>query len=1632
MLEHIFDSYRQFQSDLEKIVRRNFFRVPKTPDDSISRIATVTGGNGGEEITLLHLHLLDSMPSEETCFFRQVPFRHSLLLDLVIGNEEIRGVCLGSIPALTSAGTFLFGDPVIERTLILRWAATKETPGHPSHLFGLYQLLREGTQAALKTLATYFIAMPPLDQKDIRITLLPSLPQMFTEATERYLRDSQLLQPLDTTNPLATISHQRKVALRFPESRVRLGSNREMERRSVHADLEGLICPIETPESSFIGLNVHLSLNARLKKERGHSWSVRSAGDSIEGVLGLSAGLIPFIEHNDMNRAMMGAKNMKQALPLLHPELPLVRTGLEEQVGRQCSLPLYAEKSGRLLQVLPDRLVLQYDGEVQPRCYLLRRRGSQGNDGVYRVSEEIRARALLAPCEGVAAEIKADQFLHLQPQANSARLRIGPRPSGWKWSVQTGDRVQAEQSLAVSPKPFQAGTLLAGNAGTLEGQLALGVNLLVAYMPWYGYNFEDAFVASRRLLDEDALTSLHFVEDKATATARLDSRKLTVGDKLTGRHGNKGVIGRIEDSDRMPRLANGTPVDLLINPHGVVSRMNLGQLFETHWGEVASKDGGPVRAAPFHPVNSGVDAENGEDGERLAQALRLAGAPDGKAEVAWFDAAGQERKARVVVGYQYFMKLNHCAEDKLNVRGEGIWRTSMTRQPTQGKMREGGQRVGEMESWALLAHMAHSNLEELLTLKADLPDFGRESPPHPLPESFRVFLLHLRALGIAPCLYERGAFGRRERNDLLDDPQARLPSFPLQIEFSIATDKAAYLASLCELDESAYLERVFRCQNPECCFSAYEGEWKKNGGKSGSGAAICPECGSLVADSIEWHRKGLMGSAVFPDGAKERWQGAVIQLMLPVPHPLFRDQSVSALYVLPPALRPMRYDKHQDRIPYEGLNRLYRKALVENKSLKDNREVGSPEWRRLAQAVEELFGKSENPGSSSASSRSRPLERRSNDSLSGRLSGKTGLIRGYLMGKRTDYSGRAVIVPDPALRIEECRLPRRAVQQFLADTEGNRIGLTSDADRQRRSDWLLKHPVLLNRQPSLHRYNILAFENADGERGSEGDLPVLAISPLVCGGFGADFDGDTMAFYLPLGQAAMDEARNRLSADAHLFSVAHGGVMLHLTQDIASGMYLFTATDEGRTTVSRLLGNASIEGQMDRKALVAAVEGYLKRSFRDASARRKALENVHRLAQIAFQATTEHGLSFSVADLQDLASSLTADERWKAREDAKGDTKAMHALLGQRLLDHLRRIEQENPAHPLAALILSGACGDAKKLAGQLARLCGGVTALCGDQPPYSYLEGLDPISYYRAAGEARREMIPKKLGTPKGGALTRKMAYGLMPVRIVAHDCADDEGYPVPRSLLSHLAGKVAAEEIGGIVETGQLLDDTAIARLLALPEERQPTSLRIRSPLSCRAEGGFCSCCYGWDLSRRELPEMDLPVGLIAAQSIGEQATQAFMKAFHGVEAQVLASIEDAKAFIEYGSLPKSLGKAKAGKRKKEDSDPSESEPPDDPESEGMRVLEWLAASVYDHKVNVRHFEALLRQMRRPGGGWRGMVEIASGHSPLAAAAFEPGAWAFVRAARRNWPDPFIEEPSPLYLGEGIGRKDSTDGEG
>jgi len=1329
---------------------------------------------------------------------------------------------------------------------------------------------------------------------------------------------------LDSTNPLSELEALRKISF--------LRGGKTKHGRDIHPTHYGRLCVVETPESEKIGMKLHLAHKAEIKRgkivtplkescgtakklepdkdgyiadattELNGKVLVRGGRDgryvdtsevthidtSDDQLFGYAALQVPFIQYNDPARALMGAKNLKQACPLLNPEPPLIQTGYERAV---------AELSGRLVKSTVSGVVEEINNE---RIVI---KDKNGNKAVHHL---LRGTHL----------VNADTAFYQVPV------------------VKEGDKVKK-------------GDIIAEGTGIRDGILSLGANFLVAYMPYYGYNMDDAIVVSKRVADR--LTSVHikeFVFDKEEGDIPLYVAKtglhikrdnegrlpllviirgktkddvknfypkqemlggtlnriliepekirilvekrqpLQVGDKIMGRHGNKGVVAKILPTNQMPFfeiVMNGRKerryIDIILNPHGVISRMNLGQLLETHLGWVAREH--PVEKVRKEAQKSGKPF-NKVDLEKLSRWLEQSGL-DGDGKIRLFLEDKKATENPVVVGYQYIVKLNHLAEDKISVRGEGGPVSCMTGMPLKGKRAGGGQRFGEMEVWGLLGHNTEGLLREILGKRSNacILETGATS----ISESLKVLVYLLRGLGISLLFYDK-------EGEAIEPEDFDQSSSKLIKDYSV---RYAQEQEIKNWGRHIDVNGIYK--SPKKIFSASElfRDIKVEGGLE-----KIIEHNGLDFDVKE--RKGRR-YAYYLD------EMGYIDLVEPVE---LMGRQLKVLPVIPLRCRP-----HAD----DRINRLYRRIIACNARL-DKLRRNKALKKTLQSHVKDL---------------EKELKRRINS--------KNGVIRKTILGKRVNLSGRAVIVPASEIKADEVSLSEEIMREL---------------------DIKKGEEVLLNRQPTLHPHNLQVF------RALKNTDKVIGIHPLVCSGFNADFDGDTMAVYKILNKDAL--SKKHIGVSGQIFLSANGRFNLNLSQDIGAGIYLATMSEEGRKELAGIINDRDIyNGSDDRPVDVSCLHNILLRYFlKHGGDRVKTLRLAEKITTMGLRNATERGITLGIYDLYELATATDRDairikNAIRINIDTKEDKDKLEKEI-KKMEEKIERTIKKKPSNPVNIMLSSGARGKISQVRqmvgarGIVERISGGVvsTGIAS-----SYMEGFSPTEYYLACYGARKSLGDKKLVTPECGYLTRKLVFSASDLRISSTDCKTTEGIVIdPQDAF----GRTILEDTLSF-KKGTVIDVNIMEEL----KNKGIDKIKVRSPITCALEKGICKMCYGWELSRRDFPKRGFNVGILSAMVIGERATQDAMRTYHQAEATgIIKVLDNVRIIFDRGIDPE-----KSGDQKIKD-------------KEALLEMAYRLYNYYERKVNLKHYEVMLRALF-VDGELRNVKEKISRMSPLHRAGFE-----------------------------------------
>jgi len=1538
---------------------------------------------------------------------------------LRLEDETLTEVKAADLPLMTDRGTFIIDG--VEKVIIGTLQATEDAYENDLANRLLYMVGHQLTADLRDAL-----------EKDIREASQHGETHFhrFSERIHAFFRSGHTARKANRANPLSLVSHMRTMVQTGVKRRPGYGA------RDVHPSHFGRICILETPEGERIGINLTAAVLADtdgegrlltpLRSRDGDSTKLFSAeeqagcvlGDLASGIeyetryhggvlvaadnntirranpseigykpahpgqaLGVSASLIPFLANDDANRALMGANMQKQAVPLVSPEAPIIRTGMESKVAADARAAITADVDGQVNEVSHDAVVIRAkDGAI------LRYRYHQT------VFEE----------EGISL--------------------------GHRLLVAEGDSVAAGQVIADGP-------------ATQNGVLALGRNVLVGYMCWKGYNFEDGIVVSDRLLRDHVFTSVKthiftatiaassedvigighlevnecrnlspeglisvgsrvvendiligrksgkgdrsvrmpagqsgivvkverfrseegaILDDGLEEVVRVtvaDRRELKVGDKLCNRHGAKGVVTLIVPEAEMPVLPDGRPLDVILNPLGVPSRLNIGSILETHLGLAAHSLGCDM-------VSPGYNGATIRDIEDL---LIEAGLPKSGMLKLRDGRTGRQYDQDSTVGYQYLMKLDHMAEDSLQARNTGPY-DPHTQQPIGGRRHRGGLRIGIMETWALQGYGAAGILQELMTVKSDdekgrnlLYDSlteGKDLPKPTVPASIKRLAAQL--LGLCLDLTAFGADGSR-----------------IDLSSEEATIEHITAVSLGYADARRIIEL--------------------SAGKLEPSEDIAT-LGELFGEDSHPSVKNIELASPVRHSWQDRLQD---DERLPL---------ITLLPVLPPSL---------------GGNRL-KKEYLSVLSANERCRKGESDPADLQAAVDGLI-----------------------HGLTRMLYGKNGWITSAISGKRVDYCGRSVVCPGPDLAHDTCSIPLsmaatllepvvagRMVRDGIAESVGDAKGMLQKRDANA-IEVLRKEAesryILLHRAPVLHRMGIQAF------RVAVADEPVIRIHPLTMAAFNADFDGDEMDVFLPLSDAAQGEARDRVRSSLSQLGPASGMYVYGPTQDMVFGCHYATSLPKqtGRpkpeydsldsvasamdkqglgvhdpikigkreTTVGRALFNSLLPEDLrwvDEPATKALLARLLKRCH-DVLGRETAAKLGDALMRFGFRQATLSGASIGKDTLkryEGFEAELT--KAWQDVERLDGHwsivdhwTRATDRIAKAALEDMKADQEGMNPVYMMA---VSGARGSSDQIR-QLIAMRGLMAMPDGrimqDPITTNFVHGLSPLEHLASVFGARKGLSDTALKTADAGFLYKRIMGAVQDVMLTEEDCGTvegvtKEGHPDGEHewfpLHERIAGRTALVDIilpnedTPIVEAGELITPADSLEI----EKAGYRAIEIRSPVTCKSAGGICAACYGLDLSTGEKPKIGLALGVIAAQSIGEPATQLTMRTFHTFIRPPIDPKDRRPRTDILGGLPRLDRLMEAWTGREEDADEYDDlcelydRAGSGAAAESLLIEMQKVYRVQGVRINDRHFEVVLSRMLA-GGSVKGVSEAA-----------------------------------------------------
>jgi DNA-directed RNA polymerase beta subunit len=1416
-------------------------------------------------------------------------------------------------------------------------------------------------------------------------------PGAFHSTIEAFFTQDDKSDTPEQTNPIEMLSGQ-YMATVLRSGGITSDHAIKQSTREIHPSHYGFLDPISTPESSKVGVNLHLPMGITkdgkdLKTVVVHPESKQAAAltpaeafnkkiafpgqkgaivkaqyqgkivniprDQVDyetpspaALFSWSTNLIPFLASDQGNRAMMASKQLEQAISLKHREAPLVQVAaspdksFERHIGE--TLVAKAPADGTVHSITPDTIVLNTkDGKKTVDLY--------NNFTLNRKS-----------------------FLSHEPV------------------VKVGDKVKA-------------GQLLADSNFTKDGQLALGTNMRVAYVPYKGLTFEDGIVitesAAQKLtsehihkktlqVSENTVTeltpfktfypnaispenlaklgsdgvikkgstvhkgevlvtallkrpaspkggnvarilterpkddSLHWTqEDEGTV---LDIQKnasgvtvlvkteeaARIGDKLAGRHGNKGIITKILPDSEAPHDKSGKPVDVLLNPHGVISRINVGQIYESATGKAALATGKPISVRNF----------TGEDYLHSTRALvDKAGTPD-KEEL--FDPLTKKSLGKVHVGNPYILKLSKQGTVNFSARqgGPGTGYDS-NMQPLKAGGEEGAKAMDLLTTYSMLAHGARANLREMSWLKSTQNDeywkalkSGQPLPTPKAPFVYDKFMGYLRGAGI-----DVKKDGSRLTLAPLTDKQVRDQSSGeiKKIEFYNGKDLKERSGGFYDKILTGgfggtkwnHIDLKEPVVNPvfEKAVSKLTGLGKKYDEVVSGRMHLDPKTGDFNTDgkgitggaAIEHLLKGIdvekqlsaftkragkaKGTELDDLNKKIRYLSALKEHKVRPEEAYIRK----AVPILPPLYRPI-YPLPTGDIASSSINYLYQHAGVLNEMAKLPvmdllpEEEKAPLRHDINESIRGISGLTD------IAIKGRPREGFISE-IKGGEGGqpKEGFFLSKLISKKQDFVGRGTVIPEPDLGVDEVGVPEemawKLFEPFVISELAKRsmtplrakeeIKKKTVFAKQALDNVMGARHVLLNRAPSLHKFSIMALK----PKIIQGRA--IKVPPLIVKGLNMDFDGDSATLHVPISSEANEEAKKMLPSN-NLFKPGTNALMVAPSQEAQVGIFYLSKTSAGRAALAKIIGpKFQIPDIFDKKSTAALLEKMARTlpapEYTSAVSRLKAAGENHAYAV---------GFTLGLNDLADFKSDRDKIVQLADRVAKKAkDEKHLERINGEAstLIDQMISAKLYGKQNPLYDMVQSGSRGDKTQLRSIVATPLFMSDAKGKTLPTpikKSYSEGLDIGDYWLSMYGARKGAIARSIQSSLPGAFSKDVMATTIDSVITAQDCGTKDGVVLKVEDTAEAVDRYTAGDQAGVPH-----NTLVTPQVLGQLKQRGAKTIKVRSPLTCHRSKGVCAHCHGLD-EHGKLPDLGDNVGAKAGQTISEPLIQIVMNCSDG----------------------------------------------------------------------------------------------------------------------------------------------------
>jgi DNA-directed RNA polymerase subunit beta' len=1281
-----------------------------------------------------------------------------------------------------------------------------------------------------------------------------------------------------------------------------------------------------------------------------------------QGLFSVSTNLIPYLPANQGNRSMMAAKMLEQAISLKHREAPLVQVRtpdgnvMEKIVGSGFSVT--APVSGKVTKITGDAL---YIGDKKVNLYdhySLNRKSYINHEPLVKVGDTVKEGQLIAdsnytkngtlalgtnmkvaylPYQGynfedgiVITDSAADKLTSVHIHKKSIDLDDNTFTGLAKYSAQYPNTMRPESFKKLD----ESGVIK-------KGQVVHFGDTIIAALQKRQVS-QDIGVIQRALADrpkdvsviwtmEDAGTVIDVQKTGKNIIVQIKTEeRAKIGDKLSGRMGNKGIITKIIPDHEAPKDKKGSPVEILLNPHGVISRINIGQIYESAAGKVAKKTGKTHLVQNF----------TGEDYLETTKGLLDKHGVEDKEEL--FDQNGKSL-GKVHVGNPYILKLFKQSTGNFSVRQGGPGHPyDIHQQPLKAGGEESSKSMDLLTMYSLLSHGARANLREMTSLKANQNDefwkalkSGQSLPAPQAPFVYDKFISYLKGAGIdvkkdgskltlAPLTDEavkkmssgevkKVAFYRAKDMEPIKD------GFFDPVKFGGFRGKKWGHIELKEPIVNPVFETAVRKitdlggKYDELMAGTLhykDGLFNREGKGVTSGAAIEKILDKInVKEQIaELSKKANKASGnVLDDLNKKLRYLKALETHELKPSEAYIRKSVP---VVPPIYRPI-YPLPDGNITNSDVNFLYQNLGILN-TMHDSPVMALLPEHEKADLRKEIYNHvSGISGLTDVAVKGRPREGFIS-AIKGGIGGqpKEGFFLSKVISKQQDYVGRGTIIPEPSLGVDEVAIPEQMAWKLFEPFIIREIGRSGKSPNDAIEDIKNKTPVakaalqavlkqrhiMLNRAPSLHKFSIMAFKPTITTG------TAIKIPPLIVKGFNADFDGDTMTVHVPITDEANKEAEKMLPS-RNLYQPGTGKLMIAPSQEAQIGMYYLSKTDAGRKRLNAIVGSKFKIEDILNKGKTNTLLTRLSKELTSNEFARVLQELKSEGEKHAF----ERGFSIGMDDLQvfrkernkivDIAEAMVNKSKTQA------DLSKVSGIINESM-DKLLDSKLRGKNNALFDMVDSGARGEGSQLR-QILMSPTLVNDAKGNIVPKvmkkSYAEGLDISDYWTSMYGARRGMMDRAVQTSLPGSFSKDIMASTVDNVISAIDCGTKKGIVMDIND-SHIADRFLAGNQGSFSHNS-LIDTVTISKL----KKEGLKTITVRSPLTCKQAKGTCAKCYGLD-EHGHTPEIGENIGAKAGQTIAEPLVQLVMNTFHtGGAAGTGASVGGYKRIDQLLRMPK-----------------------------------------------------------------------------------------------------------------------------